>query len=325
MSKVSVIIPAHNAENYMEKCLASLGNQTFKDWEAIVVDDASMDGTGIIAEKHARVIKLEQNLGEGGARNKGARAAKGEVLAFTDADVVLPADWLEKILKNLENHDVKCVGGGYCGTLGDSFIEKFAFLELSFRRKDLPQFVNTIVSNNFACYRDVFFESGGFPEKYKGEDLRLSYRISKKYKILWDKGNGVYHHFRSDVTGYLRQQYYFARDTVLIYYEYPELFFVKTHQGRSLYLETVMMFLGILSIYVYPLSFPLFLTAIMAINIPFLTYLKSNGISLIKSIYIIYMRDFVCVLGILSGVLLCLRELTVSIVKRLQLASSDIS
>lgn len=174
-----MIIPAHNAENYIEKCLLSLNEQIFKDFEVIVVDDGSLDRTCEIASRYAKVIRSNNKLGEGAARNLGAQNAKGEILAFTDADVVLPKDWLAKIIKNMETHNVKCVGGGYAGSIGNSFMEMFAYLELAYRRKDMPEFVNTLVCNNFACSRDVFFEFGGFPEKFKCEDLRLSFEISK--------------------------------------------------------------------------------------------------------------------------------------------------
>lgn len=315
MPRVSVIIPAHNAEKYLEKCLLSLKRQSFSDWEAIVVDDGSADGTSSIAEKYARVLKLDRNSGEGAARNEGARIAGGEIVAFTDADVVLPPDWLEKIVRNLEDRGVKCVGGGYCGPLGDSFMENFAYYELLFRRRNMPEFVSTLVANNFACYKDVFFEFGGFPEKYKSEDLRLSYLIGRKYRILWDRDNGVYHHFRRDIKGYLKQQYYFARDTVHAYYEQPGLFFVKTHQGRGLYLEIILMLLSTVSLCFYPFYSLLFLAGILLLNIPFLRYLRSNGVDLPKSICTIYLRDLVCAFGVVSGIILCLNSAASALVK----------
>lgn len=305
---VSVIIPAHNAEKYLEECLVSIRKQTFKNWEVIVVDDGSIDGTYAIARKYARAVRLESNLGEGEARNEGAKVARGEILAFTDADVVLPEAWLEKIIKNMEKHDVPCVGGGYCGSLGDSFIERFAYHELLFRRRDMPKFVNTLVSNNFACYRDVFFEFGGFDGKSSCVDMKLSYLISRKYKILWDNNNQVYHHFRGNTKEYLEQQYHFARDTVRACYEHTGLFFVKTHQGRGLHLEVFLMFFSIIALYFYPSFSPLFLVAILFLNIPFLRYLKSNQINLLKSAYTIYMRDLICTFGVVSGAMQCLKS-----------------
>ena len=308
LQQVSVIIPAYNNDQHLEKCLISVRKQIYKNYEVIVVDDGSTDNTYAIAEKYARVVRLKHNLGGGAARNEGAKVARGEILAFTDADVVLPVDWLEKIVKNMNSNGVRCVGGGYCGSLDDSFIEMFAYYELLFRRKDVPRFVNTLVANNFACCKDVFFEFGGFSGRSTCADMTLSYLISRKYDILWDRNNSVYHHFKRDIKGYLRQQYHFARDTVLAYYEYPGLISVKTHQGRGLYLEVLLMFFGTAALFFYPpLSLVLFV-AILLLNVPFLRYLKSNRLDLLKSVCTIYMRNLICTFGVISGVLHCLRS-----------------
>lgn len=271
----------------------------------IVVDDGSTDRTAELAAAYARVVKAPRNLGEGGARNLGAREAEGEILAFTDADVVVPEDWLEKIVATMDKEGVECVGGGYCGSMGDGFIERFAFHELAYRRKDLAGEVNTIVSNNFACRRDVFWEFGGFPERYKVEDLRLSYLISRKYRILWDRTNGVYHHFRPDLYGYLRQMYYFSRDTVWTYYSYPELVFHRTHQGRLIYVEIMSVLAALAAAPLWPAALLFAPMAVGALNYGFLSHLARNRLSVARSMGVIIARDLVVSLGIVTGAALC--------------------
>ncbi len=309
MPKASVIIPAYNADKHILECLLSLKEQTIKDFEVIVVDDGSMDRTYDIAVKYARVIKTTRNLGVGAARNLGAKEAKGEILAFTDADVVLPPDWLANIIEDMRLHNVKCVGGGYCGSLGHSFMERFAYLELDYRRKNMPAFVNTIVSNNFACSLDVFFECGGFPVKFKCEDLRLSFLISRKYAIFWDKNNGVYHRFKSSLGDYLKQQYYFGRDTVWSYYECPGMSGQETHQGKIIYWETALMLAFMISSIFFPAAAGFFLLAILIANYGFLSFLRKSGLSGIKSCMVILARDFICAISIFTGVLLCLKDI----------------
>src|SRR4051794_29307644 len=94
--RVSVIVPAHDAEATLGETLASLRAQALADLEAIVVDDASADGTRAVAEAAAagdarfRLLALPANLGAGGARNAGLREARGRWVLFLDAD-----DWLE--------------------------------------------------------------------------------------------------------------------------------------------------------------------------------------------------------------------------------------
>lgn len=308
MYRVSVIIPVHNAARFIGACLESLKEQTFKDYEVIVVDDASTDETVEIASKYAKVIKSLKNQGEGAVRNIGAREASGEILAFTDADVILPKDWLERLVNNFKMRNVSCVGGGYSGSVGNSFMEKFAYLELKYRRKELPEFVKTLVSNNFACLKSIFFECGGFPQEYKCEDLRLSFLIGRKYPILWDKNNGVFHHFKTKLTDYLKQQYFFGRDTVLSYLQYPEILSVKTHQGRGIYLETLFMFLGLLSIFLYWRIASVFFILVLLLNINLLHFLKKEGLGITRSLFVIFSRDVVCVFSFFSGAALYLKS-----------------
>jgi glycosyltransferase involved in cell wall biosynthesis len=308
MKKISVIIPAHDAEKYIEKCLLSLADQTFRDFETIVVDDHSQDNTFAIASRYSKVIKSSVNIGEGAARNLGAKQAQGDILAFTDADVILPKDWLSRIIYDMETRNVKCVGAGYSGSSGDSFMERFACLELAYRRKDMPEFVPTIVSNNFACERNVFFESGGFPDKLKCEDMRLSFKISRKYPIFWDKDNGVLHHFRPSLAGYLKQQFFFGRDTVFSYYEYPGMLACQTHQGRMVYIETVLMFLALAGLILSPLATIFFLIAILIYNSGFLLFLSRENLPIALSCLVILARDATCVISVFAGVAMCLKD-----------------
>lgn len=308
MPKVSVVIPAHNVAGFIQECLLSFKEQTFQDFEVIVVDDGSSDNTAEMASRFAKVVKSGQNLGEGAARNLGANEAKGEILVFTDADVVVPSDWLAKIVRNIEVHNVKCAGGGYRGSLGDSFMERFAYLELAYRRRKMPEFVNTLVANNFACSRDVFLEFGGFPEKFKCEDLRLSFQISRKYPIFWDNDNGVYHHFKSTLVSYLKQQYYFGRDTVFSYCQYPQMLGKQTHQGKGIYMETILTFIALLGVCYSPLMTLFLLGLILIINSSFLLFLKKSRLAVIRSSLVILMRDVVCVLSVFSGIVLSLKD-----------------
>jgi Glycosyltransferases involved in cell wall biogenesis len=99
---ISVIIPALNEEDVIEYCLQSLENQNYKNFEIIVVDGGSKDRTVEIAEKYARVIKQKSKT-IGGARKEGTLAAKGDILAFTDADTIFDPNWLSSIEKSMKN------------------------------------------------------------------------------------------------------------------------------------------------------------------------------------------------------------------------------
>lgn len=107
--KFSVVIPAYNVKEYLEKCVLSVVHQTFTDWEAILVDDGSTDGaTGALcdalaAQHGARLRVIHQaNGGLGAARNTGIEAAKGEYLAFLDSDDYIAPDMLEKLSARID-------------------------------------------------------------------------------------------------------------------------------------------------------------------------------------------------------------------------------
>ncbi|MDH3903739.1 MAG: glycosyltransferase family 2 protein, partial [Xanthomonadales bacterium] len=92
--RVSVIIAVYNGGTDLEKCLAAVRASTYPLFECILVDDASTDGMVIAAaERHnARVIRLEAQGGPARARNIGVKEAGGDIILFTDADVLLQHD-----------------------------------------------------------------------------------------------------------------------------------------------------------------------------------------------------------------------------------------
>ena len=97
---ISIIIPAYNLQNYIGRCIDSVLAQSFKDFEAIIINDGSGDATGEICDSYRRKdnrIKLinQKNKGLGCARNKGLDNAKGELIAFVDGDDVLHPQYLE--------------------------------------------------------------------------------------------------------------------------------------------------------------------------------------------------------------------------------------
>jgi len=96
MPRVSVIIPAYNAERYLRETLDSVMAQTWRDFEAVVVDDGSTDGTREIVRSYGEPVRLveQANAGPSAARNRGVREARGELAAFVDADDV----WLPEKL-----------------------------------------------------------------------------------------------------------------------------------------------------------------------------------------------------------------------------------
>ncbi|HTZ35603.1 MAG TPA: glycosyltransferase, partial [Stellaceae bacterium] len=110
--RVSVVVCAYNAERTMRACLASLERLSYPDYEVIVVNDGSRDATLAIAEgfPYCRIISQE-NRGLSVARNVGAAAATGEIVAYTDSDCVADPDWLDYMVGTMEARGLAACGG----------------------------------------------------------------------------------------------------------------------------------------------------------------------------------------------------------------------
>lgn len=103
---ISVIIPTYQHGKIIKRCLNSIFNQTYKNYEVIVVNDGSTDNTAKVLKNYSRRIKIifQENKGANIARNNGFKHAQGEFIIFCDADVVAKKTMLEKMLKALEEN-----------------------------------------------------------------------------------------------------------------------------------------------------------------------------------------------------------------------------
>ncbi len=125
--KLSVIIPLYNCEKYIGACLNSVMEQTFSDWEALVVDDGSTDGSGEIcralAEKDRRIRLISQeNRGVSTARNRAMDEARGEYLFFLDSDDAIHPRLLEELVQKAEETGVE-LAFSYTVKLNDGDME----------------------------------------------------------------------------------------------------------------------------------------------------------------------------------------------------------
>ena len=124
MPKVSIVIPDFKVEKYIDNCLNSLLNQTFKDYEIIFVDDGSPDNSGVKCDEYASkypFVKVlhQQNSGAGKARNTGLEIASGEYVTFTDADDWAEPEMLEKSVAVLDTGYDLVMFGNYVNTFND--------------------------------------------------------------------------------------------------------------------------------------------------------------------------------------------------------------
>jgi glycosyltransferase involved in cell wall biosynthesis len=193
MPKVSVIIPLYNGKKYILETLNSVLNQTFKDFEVIVIDDGSKDNSKEVLEKYLdriRYIYQENSGSPAAAKNRGIKESKGEFLAFMDQDDLWQADKLAKQVKILEK-DQK-IGLVATNTLvfdsqtkeikGKAWA-KVSKMSAEQTRKRLLQ-GNFIVTSSAVMVRKETIEGKGFDENMRlADDYELWFRIAKKWQL----------------------------------------------------------------------------------------------------------------------------------------------
>lgn len=168
---ISIIIPSHNRESLIRETLDSVLEQTYTNWECIIIDDRSTDGTNVILKEYSnrdnRFISISKPLklkqGASVSKNLGLQIARGEYIQFLDSDDVLAENKLEKQITKLNDENEKVIS--VCIT--SSFEEKKDAVVLNFDRMDYRDF------NNSEEYFELIGEIGGY---YAPE----SFLISKK-------------------------------------------------------------------------------------------------------------------------------------------------
>lgn len=198
--RVSVIIPAWNAERTLGQCLKALSEQTAPPLETIVVDDFSTDGTKGVAESFGvKVLCLARNTGPAIARNRGAEAASGDVLLFLDADVVVPPALVEKVTNHFSDPRVSAVQTLYtpgCPVKGLVTRYQNYYYHHSLNRLRATA-VAVFATWCAAVRREAFLGLGGFNERIPEptvEDEEFGYAVADSGGvILLEKSAQVTH------------------------------------------------------------------------------------------------------------------------------------
>ena len=225
--KVSIVIPAFNAEKTITETIrACLGQDYSRIEEIIVVDDGSADRTGERVKAYPGIRYIRQdNSGPAQARNKGAGLSAGDVICFTDADCVPQPDWVRILVAQFSDPSVGAVMGSYGIVNPQSWLARAVYREIVFRHQQMPLYPKAFGSYNVAIRKSVFSEVGGFNGEYpraSGEDNDLSYRIlTGGYKIFFAKNALVGHHHPEAVKKYLLEQYRHGFWRFKMYQTYP--------------------------------------------------------------------------------------------------------
>lgn len=210
-SQVSIIIPVYNGGKAFLHCIHALARLAPAPLEILVVLDGVDDGSGEAAQKQgARVLCLPVRSGPARARNFGARAARGQLLFFLDADVLVPASVVGQVATAFQNDPaLSALIGSYDDAPGaPSFLSQYRNLLHHYVHQHSPSQVHTFWGACGAVRSEVFFAVGGFDESYEIpaiEDVELGYRVSGAgYRIKLDRRLQVKHLKHWSVGGMLR-------------------------------------------------------------------------------------------------------------------------
>ena len=208
MPKVSIIVPVYNVEEYLEKCLDSLVNQTLKDIEIIIVNDGSPDNSQKIIDEYQSKYKniksyQKTNGGLSDARNYGINKASGEYLAFIDSDDYIKTDMIEKMYQKAKNEKLDIV---VCNSIeiypNDISIEKKSNLNYS-----ADSIKNYLISPPMACtrlYKKELFKNISFKKNIFYEDLELTPKLVNYTKNIGFIDEGLYYYYQR--TGSIMKQ-----------------------------------------------------------------------------------------------------------------------
>lgn len=222
---VSIVIPVHNAEDTLERCLRAALEQTYPHTEVIVVDDGSNDASPRIAQALPVTYIRQEKCGPAAARNLGAQAAQGEILAFTDSDCFPEPDWIERLIDPFDEQTA-AVGGAYGIANPENRLARIVHEEIRDRHARFADEVDFVGSFNVAYRRTAFEEAGGFDEAFtaaSGEDNDLAYRLKDHGGVLrYAKDARVAHLHPAHLGPYLRTQMRHGYWRMKIYAKHPQ-------------------------------------------------------------------------------------------------------
>jgi len=194
--KISVVIPTYNEEKGLEKFLRQFNKQTLprNEIEMIVVDGNSTDRTRQIAEKYADVVFIQKSKGVGGARNDGVEIAKADIVATTDADVIVAPFWLEKIYNHFKkDKDLVLLFGSNYPITKNKVLQFFAGLKRIINQVFAKFHITYLAEGpNTAFRKKYFLKAGGYSDLPVMDDTEITSRMRKLGKIIYDNSIFIY-------------------------------------------------------------------------------------------------------------------------------------
>ena len=230
LPRVSVVVCSYNGAATLAECLEALGKLDYPDYEVILIDDGSTDETRAIAARFPHILYLyQENQGLSAARNAGARRATGDIVAYTDSDCVPDRHWLLYLAEAMEDQQVEAIGGPNVPPDSDAWTARCvaaspggpSHVMLDDRRAE------HVPGCNMAVRRDKLLALHGFDEQFRqaGDDVDICWRfLDAGMSVGYAPSALVWHHRRSTVGAYWKQQAGYGRSEAMLQLKHPHRF-----------------------------------------------------------------------------------------------------
>ncbi|MET9296203.1 glycosyltransferase [Streptomyces sp. NPDC003077] len=228
---ISVVIPVRNGARTLPDQLRALAAQTYTGpWEVLVVDNGSTDATRDVAENarsslpELRVIDAADQPGESRARNRGVASARGDFIAFCDADDQADPGWLAALARAARHADL--LGG----SLDSSVLSPAHIDEQPQPMTQQPDFLPFARGANCAAWKDVLTTIGGWDERYRagGEDMDLSWRAHLcGYRVRYVPDARMHYRLRDELSALARQKWNYGKSGARLYAAYQNAGFER--------------------------------------------------------------------------------------------------
>ena len=218
---ISVVVCAKNAEDTLEQSMESIKSNNPS--EIILVDDGSTDGTLEIAKRYTQKLVFNNSRGISYARQLGCENAEYKYIAYVDSDVILSADCLQTMVKEMEESGYTGICAQLMSQQNTSYWEwgTDQHWRTMFNKPGAKRFIPTPAT---IFLREVILEYG-FDPFFNGaaEDLDLSYRLGKKGNILGVSSAVAYHKHRSSVKDFIKQRIWYGRGNARLFWRHKLL------------------------------------------------------------------------------------------------------
>jgi cellulose synthase/poly-beta-1,6-N-acetylglucosamine synthase-like glycosyltransferase len=312
---ISIIVPAYNEEKRISRCLTSINklNYTENNFEVIVVDDGSHDSTSDIARVYGANIIKQQHFGCAEARNTGVEHARGDVIAFIDADDICKEDWLITAVPYLKDSNVGAVGCYHDLFNREKRFVLVSYYEKRFRHTESPASTGHLGASGLVIKKCVFIDVGGFnPKLLAAEDAELSYKIrAKGYNLLLLNKPLITVTYPDGILGYISTQ---IRNSSFLVYSSSINLKVSSgnkYSGLRDYVQSIFPTILILAIAagMYPIIHIIltYILLLIFININFLRYITKYRVELgaswpILSVFYLLIRSMAWNIGLFYGI-----------------------